>query len=241
MPKASLFVPCVVDLALPAIAFDTLSLLDRLGVHTDTPKTPGCCGQPFLNAGVTRKAKSLARGLIEAFQDGRPLIVPSGSCVETIKLRYPKLFEGDPTMQKKALELAQRTFELSSYLVDELGIEGIYPKDSSQVAFRPSCRAYRGLGVRSQPITLLSPKGGPRVSEVESAEDCCGFGGAFSAHFPEISEAIAKSRIEPFLLSDKEVLVVIEPGCLMHLSHALGSHKSKRLLHIASALCETGP
>jgi L-lactate dehydrogenase complex protein LldE len=241
MQKASLFVPCLVDLLLPEIAIDTLRLLHSVGVEADIPKTPGCCGQPFLNAGLTKKARKLARGVIESLQNRKPILVPSGSCAETIKLRYPPLFEDDPTMQKKAIDLAQRTFELSSYLVDELSIEGIGPKDAGQALFRPSCRALRGLGVRSQPLALMSSPEGSRVSEIESAEACCGFGGAFSARFPEISEAMAHSRIEPFLLSDARVLVVIEPGCLMHLSRALGSHETKRIVHLSSFLSGVRP
>ncbi|MDY7017726.1 MAG: 2-oxoacid:acceptor oxidoreductase family protein [Nitrospirota bacterium] len=51
MYQANLFVPCLVDLALPDIGFATLNLLRRLGVEVNIPDTPGCCGQPFLNEG----------------------------------------------------------------------------------------------------------------------------------------------------------------------------------------------
>ena len=238
MYQANLFVPCLVDLALPDIGFATLNLLRRLGVEVNIPDTPGCCGQPFLNEGRPKRARSLARGVISAVENGKPLVVPSGSCAEMIKFHYPTLFEDEPRMQAKALELAQRTFELSSFLVDELGIEGIGLDIQGKVAYRPSCRALRGLGVRSQPLALLSSSRGQGASELESAEACCGFGGAFSFHLPEVSKAMAHARLEPFLQSGAEVLVVIEPGCMTHLSRALGKHETKQVRHIASVLYE---
>lgn len=237
MYRANLFVPCLVDLALPDVGIATLRLLRRFGVEVSIPDTPGCCGQPFLNEGHPKKARALARGVIRALENGKPVVVPSGSCAEMIQFRYPKLFEDEPKMKAKALELAQRTFELSSFLVSELGIEDIGMEIPGKLAYRPSCRALRGLGVRSQPMALLS-SGGHGVLELESAESCCGFGGAFSFHLPEVSKAMAYSRLEPFLQSDAEVLVVSEPGCMIHLSRALGKNETKRVRHIATVLHE---
>src|SRR6516165_9802743 len=123
--KVSLLVTCLGDALFPDVGVATVRLLRRLGVTVDFPEAQTCCGQPHFNSGFRDDARDLARHTIRAFDNGQPVVTPSGSCAAMVKLEYPELFHGDRVWQPKALDLASRTNELSSFLINVLGIEDV--------------------------------------------------------------------------------------------------------------------
>src|SRR6266404_9605886 len=125
MPRVSLMITCLGDAFFPDVGVATVRLLRRLDVEVDFPHTQTCCGQPHFNSGFHDDARALARHTIQAFDNGQTVVTPSGSCAAMVKLEYPKLFHEDPHWHERAQELAQRTHELSAYLVNVLGIEDV--------------------------------------------------------------------------------------------------------------------
>jgi hypothetical protein len=64
-----------------------------------------------------------------------------------------------------------------------------------RVAYHHSCHALRELGVRDEPLALLAAcgrRGAPWVAD----EECCGFGGLFSAKLPEVSAGMADRKLD---------------------------------------------
>src|SRR5688500_2854100 len=105
-PRVGLFVTCLVDLFRPSIGFAALKLLEGGGCIVDVPETQTCCGQPAYNSGDRRDAKTIARGVIAAFEPYDYLVAPSGSCAGMIKKHYPGLFSDEPDWQARAEALA---------------------------------------------------------------------------------------------------------------------------------------
>ena len=60
--------------------------------------------------------------VIEAFQGFDYVVAPSGSCAGMFKALYPELFVEDPNWRAIADALAAKTHELTSFLVDVLGV-----------------------------------------------------------------------------------------------------------------------
>jgi len=94
--KASLFIPCIVDLFLPEIGEATLQVLRRLGVDPQYHEAQTCCGQPAMNAGYREQAKKAAKHFIDVFGDDDVIVSPSGSCVCMVKHHYPQLLRDEP-------------------------------------------------------------------------------------------------------------------------------------------------
>ena len=120
--RASLFVTCIIDQIYPEVGESTVNVLKRLGVDLDFPRAQTCCGQPAFNAGFWSDARPLARRTIDIFQNDRYVVVPSGSCASMMRVFYSELFHDEPPMQNRIASLASRTFELSEFIVDVLGI-----------------------------------------------------------------------------------------------------------------------
>ena len=123
MPIVQLFVTCLVDTFYPETGQAIVDILRRLGVGVEFPPTQTCCGQPAYNAGLREAARPLAEHTIRVFEaTSGAVVVPSGSCAVMLKHGYPELFADDPIWLPRALALAERVFEFTEYLVDELGV-----------------------------------------------------------------------------------------------------------------------
>jgi Fe-S oxidoreductase len=75
--------------------------------------------------------------------------------------------------------------------------------------------------------------------ELPENEDCCGFGGIFSMEHPELSAELLRRKMRNIERSGAEVVVVTEPGCMMHVAGGLRrSLQPGRVLHLAQILAK---
>jgi len=123
MPPArvALFVTCLADLLFPEVGEATVELLEDQGVTVDFPEQQTCCGQPAFNSGFHEEARRMARTLLAAFEGAEAVVAPSGSCAAMVRVYFPRLFEGTRD-EARAKTLAAKTYELSEFLVDVLGV-----------------------------------------------------------------------------------------------------------------------
>src|SRR5213082_3174576 len=123
--RVGLLVTCLVDLFRPSVGFAAVALLEAAGCTVEVPRAQTCCGQPAYNSGDRADAKAIARQVIAAFAGYDYVIAPSASCAGMLRVHYPELFADEPEMLAKARELASRTYELVSFLVDVRGMTNV--------------------------------------------------------------------------------------------------------------------
>ena len=241
MKEVSLFIPCTVDLFLPRVGEAAVEVLRRAGVNPVYHENQTCCGQPAMNAGYQDEARNVAKHFISVFGDDEVIVSPSGSCVCMVKYHYPELLASEPRWLKRAEELAPRIYELSQYLVDILKVEDLGASFDGKVTYHESCHILRGLGVSGQPKKLIQAVKGAQLVPLDGAESCCGFGGEFSNSYPDISASMLKDKVENFLASGADLLLLCEPGCLLNIGGYLHrNHPGKRIMHLASFLAYGG-
>ena len=237
--RVGLFVTCLVDLVRPEIGFAAVKLLEQAGCDVEVPPTQTCCGQPAWNAADDKKARDIARDVIVAFEGFDYVVAPSGSCAGMIKRHYPEVFENDDAWLKRARALAQKTHELTSFLVNVRGVEAVKATFAGTVCYHDSCSSRREMGVVQEPRTLLATVDGLDLKEIGDKETCCGFGGLFSVKYPEISERIADTKITDVLASGAETLTGGDLGCLLHLAGRMKRDGKKiAVRHVAEILAD---
>jgi L-lactate dehydrogenase complex protein LldE len=235
-PRVGLFVTCLVDLMRPSIGFAAVKLLEDAGCTVEAP-IQTCCGQPAYNTGDRGTTRDLAERVIESFRGFDYVVAPSGSCAGMIKVHYPELFMDDPNWAPRANELASRTFELTSFLVDVLGVTAVAARFSGPVTYHDSCSGLRELGVARQPRRLLASIPGLELVEMADSDVCCGFGGTFAVKYPEISDAIVGRKAEKVAGADADLLLAGDLGCLMNIAGKLQRKGSPiRVRHVAEVL-----
>jgi L-lactate dehydrogenase complex protein LldE len=234
--RLALFVPCFIDQFFPQVASATAALLRDLGHAVEVPAGQTCCGQPTFNAGYWPESRRIARHFLRVFTPYDTIVAPSGSCVAMVRTNYPTLFADAPEEQA-VRELGPRVHELSSFLVDELGVTDLGAEFPARVTFHDSCHPLRELGVRDQPRRLLAAVRGLELIEMQPSDLCCGFGGVFSVKYPEISTALADDKLARALETEAEYLVGIEGSCLMHLQGRINRLGDPiQTLHLAELL-----
>ena len=235
--RVGLFVTCLVDLYRPSVGFATIKLLEQAGCQVEVPEAQTCCGQPAFNSGDDDHARQIALQVLDAFEGFDYVVGPSGSCLGMIRCHYPELFAHDPDLLKRIRALSEKSYELTGFLVDVLGVNSIDAYFDGNITYHDSCSSQRELGVRAQPRQLLADVRGLSLTEIEGSEVCCGFGGTFCVKYPEISGRMAGDKVAAVVATGADTLVAGDMGCLLNLAGKLRREGHKqRVFHVAELL-----
>lgn len=235
-PRVGLFVTCLVDLMRPTIGFAAVKLLEDAGCIVEVPAQT-CCGQPAFNSGDRATASAIALGIMSAFSGFDYVVAPSGSCAGMIKRHFSELFAHDPNLALKADALAAKTFELTSFLVDIMGVDTVPARFVGAITYHDSCSGLRELGVKAQPRRLLASIEGLELVEMADSEVCCGFGGTFAVKYGDISNAIVETKTEAVAATKAHTVLAGDLGCLMNIAGKLSRDgKPIEARHVAEVL-----
>jgi L-lactate dehydrogenase complex protein LldE len=216
--RVGLFVTCLVDLMRPNVGFASVKLLEDAGCRVEVPELQTCCGQPAYNSGDFTDTRHLAKQVIEVFEKYEYLVAPSGSCVGMIREHYPRLFATEVLWRNRAERLAERSYELVSFLHDVLGVDAVDVEHAGTVTYHDSCAGLRELDVHHQPRALLGKVSGLELKEMTDSNVCCGFGGTFCVKYPKISERMVANKVANVVDSGAEMLVGGDLGCLLNIA-----------------------
>ena len=235
-PRVALFVTCLVDLMRPSVGFAAVKLLEDAGCRVEVP-VQTCCGQPAYNSGDRGTTRDLAERMIETFRGYDYVVAPSGSCAGMIRTHYPELFADDPNWLPKANALGARTYELTSFLVDVLGVTKVDAAFDGTVTYHDACSGLRELGVKMQPRKLLKGVAGLELVELNESDVCCGFGGTFAVKYSDISGAIVDAKARNVEASGAPTLLAGDLGCLMNMAGKLSRDGTPvEVRHVAEVL-----
>jgi L-lactate dehydrogenase complex protein LldE len=235
--RVTLFVQCLVDSLYPEVGEAMVALFNRLGISVRVPTNQTCCGQPAFNAGHRKAAGRAAKRFITIFEDAEVIVCPSGSCVAMVRHHYPELFANDPKWLGRAAGIGRKTFELSQYLVDVLGIDDVGACYPGKVTYHDSCHLLRGLGVAEQPRHLIRNIRRTELVEMNASDRCCGFGGTFAVKYPDISVAMVDEKIDNIIASGADTVTGCDISCLMNIQGRLSRIGSPvKTLHLAQLL-----
>ena len=210
-------------------------MLERAGceVHFDERQT--CCGQPAFNSGYRAEAREVARHFLDVFEDVEAVVMPSGSCASMT--RHMALLFEDEGDRVRARRVADKTFDLASFLVHQLRVEDLGARFEGTVTWHDACHGLRELGLRDEPRRLLGNVAGLRLREAERRETCCGFGGTFSVKHPELSVAMVDRKLEELETLGVDAVVSGDASCLLQIGGRLERTGSAvRVLHLAEVL-----
>lgn len=232
---------CLVDLFRPSVGFAAVKLLEDAGCSVEVPELQVCCGQPAYNSGDRATTRAIASQVIQAFEGYDAVVAPSGSCGGMLSHHYPALFDDDPPMKKRAEDLAARSHELISFLVDVMGVTEVAARYDGRATYHDSCSGLRELGIKAQPRNLLRSVDGLTLQEMQNPEVCCGFGGTFCVKYPDISNAMVTEKTSDIAATGADTLLAGDLGCLMNMAGKLQREgRPVRVRHVAEVLAGMG-
>ena len=232
--KVGLFAGCAQDFVYPAHLQAALKVFEAANVDVVFPAEQTCCGLPLSMLGESGTAKDVAMQNMTAFpEDCDAIVTLCASCASHLKHGYANLL-GD-----EAAAFSGKVTDFASFVHDRLGLGSFaIERSGEKVAYHASCHLCRELGVKDAPRSILKAA----ADYVPSAEEetCCGFGGTFSAKFPEISAELMKKKLANISASGAKRLALDCPGCAMQIGG--GADRGKlgiKVSHIAEVLAES--
>jgi L-lactate dehydrogenase complex protein LldE len=228
--RVALFVTCLADTLQPSVGRATVALLERLGVEVEFPRAQTCCGQLHLNSGYSEVAVGLAQRFVEVFAGYDAVVSPSGSCAGHVRAHVAEHAE-DPE------GVAARTFELSEFLVDRLGVTDVGSRFEGSVTYHPTCHSLRTLRLGDRPESLLRAVAGVDLRPLGEATECCGFGGMFAVRNADVSTAMLADKLRRVEETGADVVCACDASCLLQIGGGLERRGSPvRAVHLAEVL-----
>jgi glycolate oxidase iron-sulfur subunit len=208
---AFLFTGCVMDAWQRDVHRAALEVMSAAGASVARPGPgAGCCGALHHHAGRTEHAHRLAARVIAALPGDRPVVVDSAGCGAAMK-DYGRWL-GTP----EAVAFSGRVRDFSEWLV-EAGVPPVRATGRTIVVQDP-CHL-RHVQRRADAVrTVLEGA----YDLVDTADEglCCGAGGAYFVHQPELAGAIRDRKIAALTAAAGDAPLHVasaNPGCAMHL------------------------
>ena len=226
----------------PEVGKATLRVLGRLGQDVEFPAEQTCCGQMHVNTGYQKPALPLVERFAEVFAPYDAIVAPSGSCVGSVRHQHSMIARrfGSAGLVEKVEAVAAKTYELSEFLVDVLGVSDVGAYFPHRVTYHPTCHSLRMLGVGDKPIKLLRAVEALELVELPAADQCCGFGGTFAIKNADTSTAMLADKMRNVLDTGAEICTAGDSSCLMHIGGGLSRIRAgAKTLHLAQILAAT--
>ena len=240
--RTALFITCLADGLFPDVGKATVRLLERLGQVVEFPAEQTCCGQIHVNTGYQKQTLTLVERFVKVFTPYDAIVAPSGSCVGSVRHQHAMIAKrfGSPGLLEQVEAVAAKTYELSEFLVDVLGVTDVGAYFPHRVTYHPTCHSLRMLRVGDKPITLLRAVNGLELVELPAADQCCGFGGTFAIKNADTSTAMLADKMRNVLDTGAEICTAGDSSCLMHIGGGLSRIRAgARTLHLAQILAAT--
>lgn len=235
--RVGLFVTCLADMMRPQVAFAAAALLQKAGCAVRVPRAQSCCGQPALNSGDRTSTIDIAKKVIAEFEGDDYVVAPSGSCADTLKNKYPALFTKDMLWAKRAKSLSEKTWELTRFLHEKIGLAQLDASYPGVCTYHDSCSGLRELDIHDQPRELLKHVRDLQFVEMRDSNVCCGFGGLFSVKYPDISARMAHDKCTEIVSSNADTILGGDLGCLLNIAGRLKREGRKvKVFHVAEVL-----
>lgn len=213
--EVDIFIPCFIDQIYPQTGFNMVKVLEKAGVKVHYNPDQTCCGQFAFNSGYREEARKLGIKFINDFNNQRPIVGPSASCIGYIKNYYDDLFYNSAYhLEYKYIQ--RNIFEVTDFLVNVVKKTDFGSVFEHRITYHDSCAALREYKLKDEPRTLLKNVKGLELVEMEETDSCCGFGGTFAVKFEPISAAMAEQKVEHALKTGAEYIVSTDSSCLMH-------------------------
>ncbi len=195
------------------------------------------------NTGYRDEALPLAARFVEQFLQAEAVVIPSSSCVTTIREQYPSMADEleragtHPGLRAAVDALLPRVFEFTEFLTRRLSLTDVGAYYPHRVTYHASCHGLRGLALGNGPENLLKAVRGIDLVELPNLERCCGFGGTFAVKNVAVSSAMLAEKVRDVQNTRAEACTACDNSCLMHIGGALHRQSTGiRTMHIAEIL-----
>lgn len=180
-----------------------------------------CCGALHAHAGDLRRARSLARVNIAAFErSGAQYICSNAAGCGAMMKEYAHLLADDAKFADRARAFSARIRDVSELLVAAGPVRGTTAVERT-VTYDAPCHLLHAQRIADPPLAMLRAIPGLRLVPLEGAEHCCGAAGIYNLVEPDTSNAVLAPKLKNIEATGADFVATGNPGCLMQIGAGL--------------------
>ena len=215
--RVALFTGCVSQAVFAGTNWATARVLQQNGCEVVVPPSQTCCGAIHLHSGSSDPARQLADTNVKAFDTGDvdAVVTNVAGCGAMLK-DYGHHWQDDGTAARE--RLAEKVRDVSEFL-DELGL--VPPEGELRLVatYHDACHLGHAQQITAAPRNLLAQIPGLTLRELPETELCCGAAGTYNLTQPEMSERLARRKLENILSTGARAVVTANAGCILQIAH----------------------
>ena len=175
-------------------------------------------------------ASALARRFLDTFAGYEAIVAPSGSCVAHVRAHVPEL-AADPD------DVAERTLDLSEFLVDRLDADDVGSAYAGKLDLPPHVPLAPHAPARRPAQVAPAVGGGHRPSAARRRDGVLRLRREFALRNADVSTAMLSDKLRRVEETGAEAVCACDASCLLHLRGGLERRGSPtRAVHLAEVL-----
>lgn len=212
------FAGCMNEYVTPHLGMKTIEFLTRRSVEVVMPRGQLCCGAPvFLGGGDFETGRKIADANVASFKEFDYIVTDCATCACALE-EYPRFLADTPERKAAYTDFAGKIRHVSQFITDVLEIPASAYRTADalkgkKITWHDPCHLNRHLGITQQPRQILQSLDGAHFIEMPDAGRCCGMAGQFNLLYYELSQKIARKKVDSIEASDADVVVTACPGC----------------------------
>jgi iron-sulfur cluster protein len=240
------FSGCAIEWLYPNIGASVVKVLNQCGYIVEYPEQK-CCGAPAFFSGNEKAGLKLATDNIQKMNNGKwdYIVTACPTCTHVIKDLWKDMIHNNDVLRTEAEEIGDRMIDFVTlyHNIVSKGENALFRRpgetERQKVTYHYPCHLVRSMGIKEEPIKILTSLSGIEYVEMNKADSCCGFGGTYSIKFPDISNELLEQKIHNINETGAEFVITDCPGCLLNLAGGLDSRESTiSAMHMAELLAD---
>ena len=209
---------CVQPTLAPNINHSIKNILAKLSVEVIESPQRECCGALDQHLSASKDALKRVKRNIDSWNtqlnSGVSVIISSASGCGVMVKDYPALFEKTDPYYEKAKLVSSKTQDIAEYLAGK-DLTGLRLSESN-ISYHEPCTLQHGQKLGGLVESILTQFGYER-KPIKDSHICCGSAGTYSIFESEISNQLKENKLKNLKVSNPEMIVTSNIGCLMHL------------------------
>ncbi|MFZ1933680.1 MAG: (Fe-S)-binding protein [Thermoguttaceae bacterium] len=221
--RVAFFVGCVADAMFRPTHWATLHVLQQNGCDVFVPPEQGCCGAIHFHAGDSRGARRMADANLVAFELDRydAIVVNHGGCGAMLKEYGLHWRDG---LQPHRAKFASKVKDINEFL-DELGPIPPTGRINAVATYHDACHLAHAQKITAAPRRLLSMIPGLELRDLPESGICCGSAGTYNLNEADMSDRLARRKIDNILSTGAQIVLASNAGCLLQIQREVRQRK----------------
>lgn len=212
---------CLINLRIQQIGHNVIEVLKRNRIRVHIPKNFVCCTSVAFRTGAREVASQMVLKNTKYFRElgVKKVIGLCPGCMSTIKQDWPVVLH-----EQGELPYEFEPFDINEYLVKEISFERFNRNDLKplpiKVTYHDPCHLNRSQKISDEPRELLKLIPEIEFIDVEGSNRCCGAGGGVRAGCRDLSDDIARIKLDLLTKPNPDVIATSCSFCYIQLVDA---------------------